>query len=96
MRGARKSDLVARWGGEEFVVALPQTAEVGGRVAAERLRRAVADVRYPMKSGEPLIVTASLGLASALTPLPLDELLARADRALYTAKERGRNRVEVG
>jgi two-component system cell cycle response regulator len=95
-RGARRSDLVARWGGEEFVAALPQTAEVGGRVAAERLRRTVAEVRHPMKGGEPLIVTVSLGLASALKPATIEELLARADRALYAAKERGRNRVEVG
>jgi len=93
---ARKSDFVSRWGGEEFIVALAQTAEAGGRVAAERVRRAIADTTFTLPSGEPLHVTASVGLASATAAINLDELVARADRALYAAKGRGRNRVEIG
>lgn len=93
---ARKSDLVARWGGEEFVVALAQTAETGARVAAERVRRAIADARYALPGGAEHRVTASVGLASAEGPdWTIEELLGRADRAMYVAKSRGRNRVET-
>jgi two-component system, cell cycle response regulator len=96
MKIARKSDFVSRWGGEEFVVALAQTAEGGGRVAAERVRRAVAETPFTLPNGETIHATASVGLASATAQINLDELIARADRALYTAKARGRNRVEHG
>ncbi len=93
---ARKSDFVARWGGEEFVLALTQTAEAGARVAAERVRRAIAEARYTLPSGSEHRATASVGLASAETAeWNLDELLGRADRAMYAAKHRGRNRVET-
>lgn len=93
---ARKSDLVARWGGEEFVVALAQTAEVGARVAAERVRRAIAEGRYALPNGAEHRATASVGLASADDPgWRLEELLGRADKAMYAAKHRGRNRVET-
>jgi two-component system, cell cycle response regulator len=93
---ARKSDFVARWGGEEFVLALSQTAEAGARVAAERVRRAIAEARYILPSGREHRATASVGLASADGPDWLfDDLLARADKAMYAAKHRGRNRVEM-
>jgi two-component system cell cycle response regulator len=93
---ARKSDFVSRWGGEEFVVALAQTAEGGGRVAAERVRRAIAETPFKLPNGSLLNATASVGLASATAQVNLDELIGRADRALYAAKARGRNRVEHG
>jgi two-component system cell cycle response regulator len=92
---ARKSDLVARWGGEEFVVALAQTNEAGARIAAERLRRSIADSSHPSSGGKSVKVTASIGIASAEAPWTVEELLARADQAMYAAKGRGRNRVEV-
>jgi two-component system, cell cycle response regulator len=93
---ARKSDFVSRWGGEEFVVALAQTAEAGGRIAAERVRRAIAETPFKLPNGESLQATASVGLASATAQMNLEELVGRADRALYAAKARGRNRVEHG
>jgi two-component system cell cycle response regulator len=93
---ARKSDFVARWGGEEFIVALAQTAEAGGRIAAERVRRAIAETPFALPNGEILHATASIGLASATAQVSFDELVGRADRALYAAKARGRNRVEHG
>ena len=96
LRIARRSDFVARWGGEEFVLALAQTAETGGRIAAERVRRAVAEQPFMLPNGETLRVTTSVGLASAGSSFALEELLGRADRALYAAKGRGRNRVEIG
>ena len=93
---ARKSDFVARWGGEEFVVALSATTEAGARVAAERVRRAIADARYVLPNGKEHRATASVGLASAEGPSwDLHDLLGRADKAMYSAKHRGRNRVEI-
>jgi two-component system cell cycle response regulator len=93
---ARKSDFVARWGGEEFVVALSNTAEAGARVAAERVRRAIAEAKYTLPNGQHHRATASVGLASAESQKwQLDDLLGRADKAMYSAKHRGRNRVET-
>jgi two-component system, cell cycle response regulator len=91
---ARKSDFVARWGGEEFVVALPQTSEAGARVAAERVRRAVAAETHAVPGGaERIQVTVSVGIASADAPWSVDKLVGAADAAMYTAKIAGRNRV---
>jgi two-component system cell cycle response regulator len=93
---ARKSDFVARWGGEEFVVAFPQTSEAGARVAAERVRRAVAaEPQAAPDGGPPISVTVSVGVASAEAPWCVDRLVGNADAAMYAAKARGRNRVEV-
>jgi two-component system cell cycle response regulator len=92
---ARRSDVVGRWGGEEFVVALPQTSEAGARVAAERLRRAIAETKCVLPSGETIHVTASLGIASVDVAWQTDVLVARADSAMYEAKAQGRNRVAV-
>lgn len=92
---ARKSDLVARWGGEELVIALPQTSDAGARVAAERLRKTIAETPHVLQSGKSLTVTASIGVASGDAPWKIEELLARADQAMYAAKGRGRNRVEI-
>ena len=95
---ARATDVVARWGGEEFVVLLPGTSEAGARVAAERVRRAIADHEFALAAGPPLRKTVSVGLAFVpdAHDTELDELVARADKAMYLAKSRGRNRVEVG
>jgi two-component system cell cycle response regulator len=96
LKVGRKSDFVARWGGEEFVLGLPQTSEAGARVAAERARRAVAAESHPAPDGGPPIhVTVSVGVASASAPWSVDRLVSRADEAMYLAKSRGRNRVEV-
>ncbi len=92
---ARKSDFVARWGGEEFVLALPQTSDAGARVAAERVRRAVAAESHAAPGGEPLRVTVSVGVASATAPWSIDRLIGAADAAMYAAKVRGRDRIEV-
>ncbi len=92
---ARRSDYVGRWGGEEFVLALPQTGRAGALVAAERLRRAVHKAAHVVPGGEAIGVTASLGVVSAESPWNVAALLAAADDAMYLAKGRGRNRVEA-
>jgi diguanylate cyclase (GGDEF)-like protein len=93
---ARKTDYVARWGGEEFVVALVQTADAGARIAAERVRRAIAEARFTLPNGDLITASASIGLASAMSPdWNIDDLIGRADKAMYNAKHRGRNRVET-
>jgi two-component system, cell cycle response regulator len=97
LRIARKSDLVGRWGGEEFVLGLPLATAAGARVAAERLRRSIAESSFPLSEGPPLQITASIGIATrASKEETLDQLIARADQAMYLAKSRGRNRVETG
>ncbi len=92
----RETDLLFRWGGEEFVILLPHTAPAEAPVLAERIRAAVAE--RPFAAGEPqgqVAVTVSVGVAgSEQWPVDADALMARADAACYRAKERGRNRVE--
>jgi two-component system cell cycle response regulator len=92
---ARKTDFVARWGGEEFVFALPQTGEGGARIAGERVRRAVAESTHPLPDGENLTVTVSVGISSGEAPWDQNALITAADAAMYAAKARGRNRVEA-
>jgi diguanylate cyclase (GGDEF)-like protein len=91
----RGLDLVARLGGEEFVVLLPDSDALGALRVAERLRLAIADSGPQVGEGV-LHYTASFGVAG-LDPgqSSLEELLGRADEALYAAKRQGRNRVEL-
>jgi two-component system cell cycle response regulator len=92
----RSVDIAGRYGGEEFVVGLPNTAEDGGLVFAERLRQRVAD--HPFAIGqETLRVTVSIGVAAFPGEglQSLVDLLSRADTALYRAKHDGRNLVRL-
>ena len=89
----RQGDVLARWGGEEFIVFLPETDIEEATVLAERLRTAIAGMRIPRETGE-TIVTASFGVAQQEAPhLTLDALIASADECLYQSKQQGRNRV---
>jgi diguanylate cyclase (GGDEF)-like protein len=91
----RASDPVGRWGGEELVVMLtPIDASILGP-AAERLRRALQDEPVALPDGRLLRVTASVGVALATPADRLEDLLERADRGLYRAKARGRDRCEI-
>ncbi len=87
-------ELVARFGGEEFVLLLPETDSDGARVCAERLRTALSQLRFPSMPNE-LNVTASFGVACYRPGDSSKDVLARADSALYEAKHAGRNRVIV-
>lgn len=91
----RRTDLVARWGGEEFVVAFLSTPEDGAIIAAERLRAAIAAMTVLNGGGQRIPVTASIGLAAARPDDTLVSLVARADVAMYESKSQGRNRVTV-
>jgi diguanylate cyclase (GGDEF)-like protein len=93
----RKSDASYRYGGEEFLVLLPETENEGAYCVAERLRVAVEQIGRPHRESERGVVTVSCGVATFRSG---DEswrvLVDRADAALYRAKENGRNRVEFG
>ncbi|MGM0703359.1 MAG: sensor domain-containing diguanylate cyclase [Pseudomonadota bacterium] len=88
--GLRSTDLLARWGGEEFAILLLDTPLKGAATFAERLRDQVATTRF-----EGLTITISLGITEYLPGDDLDSMLARADDALYRAKRGGRNTAVV-
>jgi diguanylate cyclase (GGDEF)-like protein len=91
----RTSDRIARMGGEEFAVLLPQTSLEDAYTIAERMRKSVADLRIPhADSPSGNVVTISAGVAGSSGVTSPEDLLAEADRALYRAKALGRNRVE--
>lgn len=87
----RSIDIHGRWGGEEFMVVLPQAGLDAARNVAEKLRRAIADHCFDQVGS----VTASFGVAELAPPENSKSLTQRVDEALYRAKDRGRNRVEV-
>ena len=91
----RGSDLKCRYGGEEFLVLLPETPLHGARRVAETLRKEIAERPVPW-AGEALTVTASFGLAQTLPgEVNVHAVIARADQALYRAKDDGRNCVRI-
>ncbi len=92
----RAGDMVARLGGEEFACLLPNTSLANAEVVAERMRAAVERLALPhMASSTDQVVTVSLGVSSMIPSgeSNVERLLERADRALYQAKAKGRNRV---
>jgi diguanylate cyclase (GGDEF)-like protein len=92
---ARKTDVVGRWGGEEFVVVLGGAAEEGARIFAERLRKSVEELELFDDRGQRVSVRISIGIACLEVNDTADTLIGRADRAMYQAKSTGRNRVVV-
>ena len=94
-KNLRASDIVARWGGEEFVIILPKTTLEQAYNVAEKIRKLVAISTIDLPNGEKLKLTVSLGVSSFSGEEDLGELIRRADIALYEAKSKGRNRTEV-
>jgi len=90
-RSTRKGDFVARWGGEEFAIILPETNNKGAMVAAEKIRMAVEKETKETKDSIP--VTISVGVARLRKDDEAGQLIRSADQALLKAKEGGRNRV---
>jgi diguanylate cyclase (GGDEF)-like protein len=92
----REIDVVARFGGDEFTVILPQTGRAGARVIAERIRERIAATHYLKAHGLEVRVTASLGIATYPEHgVTGDALVARADQAMYSAKGAGKDQVAV-
>lgn len=92
----RICDVVARFGGEEFVVFCPETSKSQAKIAAERARAAVASLKLEVGQGQSTSVTVSIGISSSPGDATTSsELTKLADEALYKAKNNGRNRVEV-
>ncbi|MFA5597878.1 MAG: GGDEF domain-containing protein, partial [Pusillimonas sp.] len=90
----RSNDLMARMGGEEFVVLLPEAERDTGLVIAERIRAAVQELRVELPDGQTLSFTVSIGVTVITPDHPdLSHALSRADERLYHAKTSGRNRV---
>ncbi|WP_295388986.1 GGDEF domain-containing protein [uncultured Thiodictyon sp.] len=93
-RHLRGNDLLARFGGEEFIILLPETTLAGARVIAERIRAALAATPAIIEPLAPLRITSSFGVAGTdQRHRTMDELLGAADSAMYAAKRAGRNRV---
>lgn len=90
----RSIDLLARMGGEEFLLVMPETGMKAAHMAAERLRRIIGDQPIRLPSGLEIPVTASFGLAIGGKSSP-DHMTETADHALLQAKAQGRNLVEV-
>lgn len=94
-QGLRSTDIVARWGGEEFVLLLPEAALSAARIGVERLRGRIAATPMAHLSGVPIRVTVSVGLTEHIAGESVTQTLERADLALYEAKAQGRNRTVV-
>lgn len=94
----RSCDRAYRYGGEEMAVLLPGADEGAAGRTAERLRRAIARLELISEAGQPVPVTISLGIADVAIgepPSDIEEMISRADQALYFSKESGRNRTSV-
>ena len=87
----RATDIAGRWGGEEFLLICPGTSAEGAHEVAENLRRLIEE----SDCSEVGRCTASFGIASFRDDDSVTTIVARADQALYQAKENGRNRIEV-
>jgi diguanylate cyclase (GGDEF)-like protein len=91
----RKNDRIARTGGEEFTILLPDTSASAGLLAAERVRQAIEELEIAF-DGKPLRFTVSAGVAQFDPALgSWEAMMRRADSAMYQAKEHGRNAVWV-
>lgn len=88
----RQTDMCFRYGGEEFLIMLSNAEGAGALRIAERIRMSIGDLRFDSDKG-PLQVTASIGCASLVSSDTVESFIHRADKALYKAKNSGRNRV---
>jgi diguanylate cyclase (GGDEF)-like protein len=95
MRTVRKTDVVARFGGEEWIICLSHTDSVGGAEIAEKLRKAVEKKVFHLK-GQETWITVSIGVSTAPGDgTEYDAIIEAADTAMYLAKASGRNQIQV-
>ncbi len=95
LKNLRKTDILARFGGEEFVVLMPETKAASSLKKADQLREMIAQKTMAVVEGEKLTLTVSMGIATFHpdNPITINDLLEQADLALYRSKEAGRNTV---
>jgi diguanylate cyclase (GGDEF)-like protein len=92
----RKSDLLGRYGGDEFMIILPETSLAGAKKLAEKVRQAVEELDIEAPGSKRFRFTLSIGVASCCAPIEnIDTIVALADTALYASKETGRNKVSA-
>ncbi len=93
----RNVDIAARYGGDEFLLLLPETGIKGTRVVAERILKLVQDKEFVTEDGAPVYTTVSIGVTVAKKNdvINKDALIKKADKAMYEAKKRGKNRIAV-
>lgn len=91
----RDSDFIARFGGEEFIVLMPETSAEEAKFVADKLRKKIEESPFNFKK-EPVQITISFGISEFSQGESLEEVFQRADKALYKAKENGRNQVMLG
>ena len=91
----RRYDQVFRYGGEEFLILLPNTTTANAKMVLDRLRRSIKRQAIEIGKNKTLHVSASFGVAELLPDNPPKDSIELADQALYMAKEAGRNRVRV-
>ena len=94
-KGTRDTDLLSRYGGEEFVVILPETDAQAAFLVGEKVREQVAASPFHFK-GKRVQITISCGIAAFNTGFRPEQVFDAADKALYKAKEGGRNQCQVG
>ncbi|MDI6743421.1 MAG: GGDEF domain-containing protein, partial [Smithella sp.] len=90
----RTMDVVGRWGGEEFIIMLPEIAIDQANMTCNRLLKAFGATDIDVGSAS-IKITATIGITQLLPGDKIDEVIRRADEALYKGKEAGRNRVEI-
>src|SRR6185503_13538428 len=93
--GLRRTDIVARFGGEEFVALLPETGGEGSGRVADKIRSFVRSLDLSGLAGHRVTLSAGVAVYSGAGALTLDELIKNADRALYRAKQAGRDRTVI-
>src|SRR5512143_2866346 len=91
----RRDDQVCRYGGEEFVLMLPNTEPEQAVPIVNRLRRGLGELSIQLDTGERVGITASIGIAPLIPDKPISTSIERADRAMYAAKRAGRNQLRV-
>ena len=91
----RDTDFIARFGGEEFVALMPETSAEEAKLVAEKLRKKIESSPFNFKK-EPVQITVSFGISQFGQDESVDDVFSRADKALYQAKDNGRNQVQLG
>jgi diguanylate cyclase (GGDEF)-like protein/PAS domain S-box-containing protein len=92
----RKTDILGRYGGDEFMIILPETSLAGAKMLAEKVRLAVSEIALPVANNKRIGLSISLGVAGCCAPAEsIDTLVRLADSALYTSKQGGRNKVSA-